>query len=119
MAYDPEGMSVLSYANGCTVWHYRSSDAVNSVPFTDNNYFLPASDLLKDGDIILAQDNTGRDRSALRQGGLGEKREALPPSADGACPLPLGRAFPPLRFPSPPLPPSPSPLPLSPNRKEP
>ena len=60
MAYDPEGMSVLSYANGCTVWHYRSSDTVNSAPFTDNNYFLPASDLLKDGDIILAQDNTGR-----------------------------------------------------------
>ena len=26
MAYDPAGLHPLSYANGFTLWHYRSAD---------------------------------------------------------------------------------------------
>lgn len=52
MAYNPRNLSVLAYANGFTLWHYASPDAVTSVGGA--GYFNAAADMLRAGDMILA-----------------------------------------------------------------
>ncbi|TVQ35993.1 MAG: hypothetical protein EA356_06420 [Geminicoccaceae bacterium] len=51
MAYDPVGLSALSYANGFTLWHYRSADRAEEVDGL--GYFDPAARLLRIGDFIF------------------------------------------------------------------
>ncbi|MFW5680287.1 MAG: hypothetical protein ACOC3D_08460 [Pseudomonadota bacterium] len=51
MAYDPIGLSALSYANGFTLWHYRSNDAAEEVDGL--GYFDPAARLLRIGDFLF------------------------------------------------------------------
>jgi hypothetical protein len=52
MAFAIRNLSVLAYANGFTLWHYKSSkdklDAVSS-----GNYLADASDMLTAGDLIM------------------------------------------------------------------
>jgi hypothetical protein len=52
MAFAIRNMSVLAYANGFTLWHYKSGkdklDAVGS-----GNYLSDASDMLTAGDLIM------------------------------------------------------------------
>ena len=55
MAFTLKDLSVLAYANGFTLWHYRTADADSAVD--DADYFLAAIDMLRPGDMILA--NTG------------------------------------------------------------
>jgi hypothetical protein len=55
MAFKLKDLSVLAYANGFTLWHYRTADPDTEVDDTD--YFLEAIDMLRPGDMILA--NTG------------------------------------------------------------
>jgi hypothetical protein len=55
MAFKLKDLSVLAYANGFTLWHYRTADADTDVD--DADYFLEAIDMLRPGDMILA--NTG------------------------------------------------------------
>ncbi|MDQ2105955.1 hypothetical protein [Azospirillum isscasi] len=55
MAYLSKDLSVLAYANGFTLWHYTTPDAATLVD--NSGYFNGASDLLRSGDMILA--NTG------------------------------------------------------------
>jgi S-adenosylmethionine:tRNA-ribosyltransferase-isomerase (queuine synthetase) len=57
MAYSARNLSVLSYANGFTLWHYTTPDATGTV--TGSNYFNDAADLLRKGDLILANTSTG------------------------------------------------------------
>lgn len=57
MAYTALNLSVLSYANGFTLWHYTSTDTNTTI--TASNYFNGATDLLRKGDIILANTDTG------------------------------------------------------------
>lgn len=56
MAFAARNLSVLSYANGFTLWHYATTDENTLV--TGPNYFNPASDMLRVGDMIIA--NTGQ-----------------------------------------------------------
>jgi hypothetical protein len=57
MAYDPKNLSALGYANGFTLWHYRTTDLAAQV---DNaGYFNAASRMVRVGDFILL--NTGID----------------------------------------------------------
>ncbi|MCB9960254.1 MAG: hypothetical protein H6843_16785 [Rhodospirillaceae bacterium] len=56
MSCDLNNLSVLAYANGFTLWHYTTEDADTEVDDTD--YFLDAKDLLKVGDMILANTDT-------------------------------------------------------------
>lgn len=57
MAYEAKNLSALSYANGFTLWHYRTADLVATV---DNlNYFDGASPMLREGDFIFV--NAGVD----------------------------------------------------------
>jgi hypothetical protein len=52
MAFAIRNLSVLAYANGFTLWHYKSGkdklDAVSS-----GNYLSDASDMLTAGDLIM------------------------------------------------------------------
>lgn len=52
MAYDSNNLSVLAYANGFTLWHYLTSDS--AVDTDTNGYFNDASDMLRIGDMIMA-----------------------------------------------------------------
>lgn len=52
MAFAIRNLSVLAYANGFTLWHYKSGkdtlDAIGS-----GNYLSEASDMLNAGDLIM------------------------------------------------------------------
>lgn len=57
MAYDARNLSVLSYANGFTLWHYRTEDPAAAV---DNaGYFNEAARMLREGDFILVNAGLG------------------------------------------------------------
>ena len=52
MAYDASNLSALTYANGFTLWHYKTPDVAADV---DNaGYFNEAAAMLRVGDFILA-----------------------------------------------------------------
>lgn len=51
MAYDPKNLSVLTYANGFTLWHYVTDDKGTLVE--EDGYFDKASDMLRRGDMIM------------------------------------------------------------------
>lgn len=57
MAYQPKNLSVLAYANGFTLWHYATSDTGNTVDTA--GYFNEAADMIRVGDVILANTETG------------------------------------------------------------
>lgn len=52
MAYQSKDLSVLAYANGFTLWHYATPDAASAVGA--NGYFNAAADMLRVGDIVIA-----------------------------------------------------------------
>jgi len=51
MAYDVSALHPLSYANGFTLWHYRSADRTEAVD--GDGYFDPAATLLRVGDFVF------------------------------------------------------------------
>lgn len=57
MAYLSKDLSVLAYANGFTLWHYVTVDAADVVDAA--GYFNAAADMLRVGDIIVANIDTG------------------------------------------------------------
>lgn len=57
MAYDPTNLSALSYANGFTLWHYKTSDA--SADVDTSGYFSDAAGMMRIGDFIFANTNVG------------------------------------------------------------
>ena len=57
MAYVAKNLSVLAYANGFTLWHYTTSDTANTVDTA--GYFNSAADMIRVGDIVLANTETG------------------------------------------------------------
>jgi hypothetical protein len=62
MAFKLSDLSVLAYANGFTLWHYRTGDGAAQV---DNaGYFDEAAEMLRAGDMIMA--NTGASGGLLR-----------------------------------------------------
>lgn len=56
MAYLSKNLSVLAYANGFTLWHYTTPDVSTDVDTT--GYFNAAADMLRLGDIIMANTDT-------------------------------------------------------------
>lgn len=54
MAYQSKNLSALAYANGFTLWHYRTEDNIGSGP--DVGYFDGASRMVRVGDFILVND---------------------------------------------------------------
>jgi hypothetical protein len=57
MAYNSQNLSVLAYANGFTLWHYKTTDA--AVDVDNTGYFNSAVLMLRVGDFILANCSTG------------------------------------------------------------
>ena len=52
MAFAIRNLSVLAYANGFTLWHYRaSSERLEHVSARD--FFADAADMLASGDIMM------------------------------------------------------------------
>jgi hypothetical protein len=52
MAFAIRNLSVLAYANGFTLWHYKSGkDRLDAV--SGGNYLADASDMLTPGDLIM------------------------------------------------------------------
>ena len=51
MAYIPDHLSVQTYGNGFTLWHYRSHDPAEAI--LAPNYFSINRDRLKTGDMML------------------------------------------------------------------
>lgn len=62
MSFNPSNLSVLAYANGFTLWHYRTIDTASSVD--NQGYFDEASDVFRSGDMILANTGTGGSSAA-------------------------------------------------------
>lgn len=57
MAYQSKDLSALGYANGFTLWHYRTTDLAAVV---DNaGYFNAAGRMLRVGDFILLNAGLG------------------------------------------------------------
>ena len=84
MAYQFKDLSVLAYANGFTPWHYTSADsaAVIAAP----GAWDPAADMLRAGDIIVANAGSAGTPAALlllvtRVGGGGVATASLLPTA--------------------------------------
>ena len=57
MAYKSENLSVLSYANGFTLWHYRTEDAATVVD--NSGYFNLAAKMLRIGDFLMLNAGLG------------------------------------------------------------
>ncbi len=57
MAYQSKDLSVLAYANGFTLWHYVTADTAATADTA--GYFNAAADMLRVGDIIIANVDTG------------------------------------------------------------
>lgn len=62
MAYNSQNLSVLAYANGFTLWHYTSTD--DAAVVDSAGYFNAAADMLRVGDMILANVATSATPSA-------------------------------------------------------
>ena len=52
MAFNSASLSALTYANGFTLWHYRTPD--NNTDVDTTGYFNVASAMLRVGDFIFA-----------------------------------------------------------------
>ena len=57
MSYQSKNLSVLAYANGFTLWHYTTADEAATVDSA--GYFNAAADMLRVGDIVVANVETG------------------------------------------------------------
>jgi hypothetical protein len=58
MAFAIRDLSVLAYANGFTLWHYKGgNDSLADVASDD--YFADASDMMAGGDMIMVSSATG------------------------------------------------------------
>src|SRR3978361_1545001 len=52
MAFAIRNLSVLAYANGFTLWHYKSGkDKLDTV--SSGNYLADAADMLTAGDLVM------------------------------------------------------------------
>ncbi|MCP5367676.1 MAG: hypothetical protein H6907_11510 [Hyphomicrobiales bacterium] len=56
MAFESKNLSVLAYANGFTLWHYTTTETAATVGGV--NYFNDAVDMLRVGDMIMANTDT-------------------------------------------------------------
>jgi hypothetical protein len=52
MAFVIRDLSVLAYANGFTLWHYKAGNESLAV-VAGNDYFSDASDMMTKGDMIM------------------------------------------------------------------
>lgn len=73
MAFTLRNLSVLAYANGFTLWHYKAGND-NFVQTMGPGYFSDAADLLCAGDMVMLTSPEGGRMAAVAGEG---KRMAL------------------------------------------
>ena len=54
MAFEIQSLSVLAYANGFTLWHYRTDNDTRAQTVAAG-YFNPAAHLVRRGDMVLSR----------------------------------------------------------------
>lgn len=58
MSFRNRNMSVIVYANGFTLWHYKADEGETLKGIVDNQkYFTPIHSLMNVGDIIIINAN--------------------------------------------------------------
>jgi hypothetical protein len=71
MAFAIRNLSVLAYANGFTLWHYKTGrDRLAQVEKLD--FFADAADMLAEGDIMMVSAPDGAKILAIASGATGE-----------------------------------------------
>ena len=68
MPFIATNLTVLSAANGFTLWHYRTTDSRTETEAA--GYFAPAADRVRLGDILLVQAADGTTMLSVRAGNL-------------------------------------------------
>jgi hypothetical protein len=68
MPFIATNLTVLSAANGFTLWHYRTSESQAQVQTAD--YFVPAGPQMRSGDIVMLQAADATTLLPLRAGNL-------------------------------------------------
>jgi len=58
MAFAIRDLSVLAYANGFTLWHYKAGNE-NLAEVAAANYFAGAADMMAAGDMVIASGDAG------------------------------------------------------------
>jgi hypothetical protein len=58
MAFTLRNLSVLAYANGFTLWHYKAGND-NFIQAMGPGYFQDAADLLSEGDMVMLTGTEG------------------------------------------------------------
>lgn len=53
MAFQNRNLSVIAYANGFTLWHYKTNEEKIGDIKASAEYFKPVADLMASGDIIM------------------------------------------------------------------
>lgn len=75
MAFAVRNLSVLAYANGFTLWHYKAGqDSLDAV--CARSFFNLAADMFAGGDLLMISSPTGA-RIMSVGAGSGEGRELL------------------------------------------
>lgn len=71
MAFKNKNLSVIAYANGFTMWHYTTCDAMAEICCA--GYFQPVSALINAGDIMII--NSGDGKTGLRKVVAGDDKK--------------------------------------------
>jgi hypothetical protein len=58
MAFAVRNLSVLAYANGFTLWHYKASEDGQGTVASDG-FFADAGDMLAAGDMVMVSARDG------------------------------------------------------------
>lgn len=54
MSFKNKDMSVIAYANGFTLWHYKTNEDTVKQLIDNSKYFAKLYTLINSGDIIIA-----------------------------------------------------------------
>ena len=57
MAFQNKNLSVIAYANGFTLWHYKESATLAAI--TTSGYFSSVKNLMNTGDLIMINGSNG------------------------------------------------------------
>ena len=63
MAFQNKNLSVIAYANGFTLWHYKENTTLATI--TASGYFASVKSLMNSGDIILINGSNGTTMKVL------------------------------------------------------
>lgn len=63
MAFQNKNLSVIAYANGFTLWHYKENTTLATI--TASGYFASVKSLMNTGDIILINGSNGTTMKVL------------------------------------------------------